>query len=179
MKMLGKILLAAVSIAYPLLWYYGREAGVFVWLSAAMAVLWLMRAVMQKMPAQRAVSLVLAGFFAAVCWADLPQTMYWYPTAVSLLMLLLFGGSLFAEQTLVERLARLQHPDLPPEGVRYTRRITQIWCVFFILNGGISAVLVLFQCYEWWAFYTGLLSYLLMGVLTGGEWLYRKSILKL
>lgn len=179
MNMLGRILLAAASIAYPLLWYYGREAGIFVWLSAAMAVLWLIRAVVQHVPAQRWLSLALAVFFAAVCWADLPQTMYWYPTAVSFLMLLLFGGSLFAEQTLVERLARLQHPDLPPEGVRYTRRITQIWCVFFILNGGISAVLVLFRQYEWWAVYSGLLSYLLMGMPAAGEWLYRKCILKL
>ena len=55
-------------------------------------------------------------------------------------MLAVFGGSLFAKQTVIERLARLQHPDLPPEGVRHTRRVTQIWCAFFIFNGATAAI---------------------------------------
>ena len=37
----------------------------------------------------------------------------------------------YPKQSAIERIARLQHPDLPPEGVVYTRRVTQIWCVFF------------------------------------------------
>ena len=95
------------------------------------------------------------------------------------LMLALFGGSLFAKQSLIERLARLQTPDLPPEGVRYTRRVTQIWCVFFVLNGSMAAALVLMRQYDWWALYTGIVSYVLMGLLLGGEWVYRKIVLKL
>lgn len=179
MGIFGKILLAAASIAYPLVWYFGRENGAFVWLTAAMCLLWLARALVQKVSGQRILSLALAAFFALAWWADMPDTLYWYPTAVNALMLLLFGGSLLTEQSLVERLARLQQPDLPPEGVRYTRRVTQIWCAFFIMNGGISAVLVLCRRYEWWAAYTGLIAYVLMGLLAGGEWLYRKKILKI
>ena len=89
--------------------------------------------------------------------------MYWYPIAVNALMLAVFGGSLFAKQTVIERLARLQHPDLPPEGVRHTRHVTQIWCGFFILNGATAAILVGLQYYDWWAAYTGIVSYVLMG----------------
>ena len=96
-----------------------------------------------------------------------------------LLMLALFGGSLCAKQSLIERLARLQTPELPPEGVRYTRRVTQIWCVFFVLNGSMAAALVLMRQYDWWALYTGIVSYVLMGLLLGGEWVYRKIVLKL
>ena len=125
------------------------------------------------------VGLILAAFFAAVLLLRLPQSMYWYPVWVSLLMLALFGGSLFAKQSLIERLARLQTPDLPPEGVRYTRRVTQIWCVFFVLNGSMAAALVLMRQYDWWALYTGIVSYVLMGLLLGGEWVYRKIVLKL
>lgn len=94
-------------------------------------------------------------------------------------MLAVFGGSLFAKQSVIERLARLQNPDLPPEGIRYTRKVTQIWCVFFILNALAAAVLVWAEQYEWWAFYTGIISYVLMGMLLGGEWLYRKMVLRL
>ncbi|WP_107688354.1 COG4648 family protein [Neisseria wadsworthii] len=178
MKIIGQVLLAIVSIAYPLLWYYGREHGAFFWLAAAMCALWLIRAAMQKTRAQQAVSLLLAAFFAVVIVFRRPDSMYWYPVAVSLLMLAVFGASLFAEQTLIERLARLQNPDLPPEGVRYTRRVTQIWCGFFIFNAATAGLLALSGRYHWWAVYTGMVSYILMGVLFAGEWLYRKAVLK-
>lgn len=178
MKPLAKILLTLASLAYPLLWYYGRENGAFFWLAAAMCVLWLIRAAMPQTGGQRAVALVLAAFFAAVLVFRLPHSMYWYPVAVNALMLAVFGGSLFAKQTVIERLARLQHPDLPPEGVRHTRRVTQIWCGFFVFNGAVAAVLALWQWYDWWVVYTGIVAYVLMGVLFAGEWVYRKLVLK-
>ncbi|MDO1509336.1 MULTISPECIES: hypothetical protein [unclassified Neisseria] len=178
MKAAGQILLSLLSIAYPLLWYYGRDNGAFFWLAALMCGLWLARAVIQKTRAQRVVSLILAAFFAAVLLFRRPDSMYWYPVAVSALMLAVFGGSLFAKQTLIERLARLQHPDLPSEGVRHTRRVTQIWCGFFILNGSIAALLVYIEKFDWWALYTGIVSYVLMGLLFAGEWVYRKVVLK-
>ena len=178
MKILGKLLLTLASLAYPLLWYYGRENGVFFWLAAAMCILWLIRAAMPQTTAQRITAIILAAFFAAVLIFRRPDSMYWYPVAVNALMLAVFGGSLFAKQTVIERLARLQHPDLPPEGVRHTRRITQIWCAFFILNGATAAILAGLQYYDWWAAYTGIVSYVLMGILFAGEWVYRKLVLK-
>ncbi len=179
MKIVGKAALGILSAAYPLLWYFGRNNGAFFWLAALMAGLWFLRAFLAPTSPQRWVALVLGTFFSVVLLLRLPQSMYWYPVWVSLLMLAVFGGSLFAKQTVIERLARLQHPDLPSEGVRYTRKVTQIWCVFFVLNAAASAVLVWMREYEWWALYTGLLSYALMGLLLGGEWIYRKTVLKL
>ena len=179
MKPFAKILLTLASLAYPLLWYYGRENGAFFWLAAAMCALWLIRAAMPQTAGQRAVALLLAAFFAAVLVFRLPDSMYWYPVAVNALMLAVFGGSLFAKQTVIERLARLQHPDLPPEGVAYTRRVTQIWCGFFALNGSLAALLVLLEQYRWWAVYTGIIAYILMGILMGGEFAYRKWVSKL
>ena len=178
LKPIGHILLTLLSIAYPLLWYYGREHGAFFWLAAAMCGLWLIRAALQKTRAQQAVSLLLAAFFAAVLLFRRPDSMYWYPVAVSLLMLAVFGASLFAKQTLIERLARLQHPDLPPAGVRHTRRVTQIWCGFFVFNAATAALLAWSGKHDWWALYTGIISYGLMGVLFAGEWVYRKVVLK-
>jgi len=62
--------------------------------------------------------------------------------------------------------------------VRPPRRVTQIWCGFFILNGATAAILAGLQYYDWWAAYTGILSYVLMGLLFAGEWVYRKTVLK-
>lgn len=174
----GHIFLTVLSIAYPALWYYGREAGWFVWLAAAMCGLWLLRALTAKLPQQRYTALFITLFFAAVLVFRRHDSMYWYPVLVNLMMLAVFGGSLFAGQTVIEKLARLQQPDLPEKAVRYTRRVTQVWCVFFIINGTLAALLVRLGRYDWWAVYTGVIAYVLMGMLFAGEWLYRKLVLK-
>ncbi|HEZ2311327.1 TPA: hypothetical protein WHR96_000813 [Neisseria meningitidis] len=174
----GHIFLTVLSIAYPALWYYGREAGWFVWLAAAMCGLWLLRALTAKLPQQRYTALFITLFFAAVLVFRRHDSMYWYPVLVNLMMLAVFGGSLFAGQTVIEKLARLQQPDLPEKAVHYTRRVTQVWCVFFIINGTLAALLVRLGRYDWWAVYTGVIAYVLMGMLFAGEWLYRKLVLK-
>ncbi|CKJ69626.1 integral membrane protein [Neisseria meningitidis] len=131
--------IAVLVFVNPL--YYGREAGWFVWLAAAMCGLWLLRALTAKLPQQRYAALFITLFFAAVLVFGRHDSMYWYPVLVNLMMLAVFGGSLFAGQTVIERLARLQQPDLPEKAVRYTRRVTQVWCVFFIANGTLAALL--------------------------------------
>ena len=70
-------------------------------------------------------------------------------------MLLLFGLSLLYPPSMAERFARLREPDLPPAGVRYTRQLTQIWCVFFVANGAAAIVTAFYASREIWAWYNG------------------------
>ncbi len=100
----------------------------------------------------------------------------WYPVAVNLAMLLIFGASLWSRMSLVERLARLREPALPLQAVHYTRRVTQLWCLFFILNGGMALFTCLRGNLQLWTLWNGCISYLLMGVLMSGEWLVRQHI---
>jgi uncharacterized membrane protein len=102
-------------------------------------------------------------------------SLQYYPVLVNVLFLALFAFSLIQRQTLIERLARRLEPDLPASGILYTRRVTQAWCLFFIMNGllawwsvGAGAAI--------WAFYNGLVSYLLMGLMFIGEWLIRRYL---
>ena len=178
MRIVLSVLLGVMSVAYPLIWYFGREWGWFNYLAVAMAILWGIRATLQRDRAQKMMATVVVMFFVAVWIFRLPESMYWYPVVVNGLMLLIFGSSLWAKQTLVERLARLQTPDLPPQGIVYTRKVTQIWCVFFIVNGTTAALLALLGWYNIWAIYTGIVAYVLMGLLGIGEFAYRKLILK-
>ncbi|MDR2863175.1 MAG: hypothetical protein LBV54_04775 [Puniceicoccales bacterium] len=104
------------------------------------------------------------------------EWMLYYPVAVSLLLLSGFVWSLFKPPTAIERLARLKDPDLPPEGVRYTRRVTQVWCAFFIFNGSISLATCLHGDLAIWTFYNGALSYILIALLFSGEWLLRRRL---
>ena len=117
--------------------------------------------------------LLLAGL-SLLCRAS--HWLLYYPVLVSLLLLLLFARSLWQPQTLIERLARLQDPQLPPEAIRYTRRVTQVWCGFFVVNGTLALGTILLGDMALWSLYNGLLSYLLMGTLMGGEWLLRRRL---
>ena len=88
-------------------------------------------------------------------------------------MLAVFGGSLWSSMPIVERLARLRDPQLPAVAVRYTRRVTQIWCAFFIFNGGVALFTALHGDMALWTAWNGMVAYLLMGLLMGSEWLVR------
>lgn len=97
-----------------------------------------------------------------------------YPATVSAALLMVFALSLAYPPPLVERLARLQHPNLPAEAVPYTRTVTVIWCAFFALNAAVSAWTAAYASREVWAVYNGFLAYIAMGTLFGAEWLYRR-----
>ncbi len=52
-----------------------------------------------------------------------------------------FGRTLRVGQTpLIERIARRSTPDLSPRLCRYTRRLTAVWCVYFLAAAALSAV---------------------------------------
>jgi uncharacterized membrane protein len=97
-----------------------------------------------------------------------------YPASISASMLILFGATLLQPPTMIERFARLQHPDLPPERVRYTRRVTEVWCAFFVVNGAIAAYTAVFTSREAWAIYNGFAAYLFMGALVVAERFVRR-----
>lgn len=96
-----------------------------------------------------------------------------YPVIVSATLLCVFSISLWHPPTVIERLARLQDPNLPVEAIAYTRKVTLVWCFFFLLNGSIALFTALYASDKIWALYNGLISYCLMGILFGGEWLIR------
>lgn len=77
---------------------------------------------------------------------------------------------------MIERFARLRHPDLPEAGVHYTRQVTQVWCGFFFVNALVAAWTAVAVSREAWALYNGLIAYVLMGTLFAGEWLVRQRL---
>lgn len=160
-------------MAYPLAIYLlltGRVAG---WVGALLlagllARAWATRQALWLLVAAGAV--VLAG--VSVLLGDLFPLRF-YPVLVSTVLLAVFGSSLLRGPTVVETLARLQDPHLSAEGVAYTRRVTQVWCGFFIGNGAVALATALWASDEVWMLYNGLISYVLTALLFGIEWLVR------
>ncbi len=119
--------------------------------------------------------LILLGiaFCMIAVWSNDLITLRFYPVLISFSLLTIFVTSLFYPPPIIERLARLQHPDLPEQGIIYTRKVTIVWCVFFIINGLISLTTALWCSFEWWSLYNGFISYILMAALMGIEYWVR------
>lgn len=96
-----------------------------------------------------------------------------YPVFVSFSVAGLFLVSVFQDESLIERTARLHGQHLSPLAKNYTRKLTAIWGIVLLINGSISFYLALFASREAWALYCGLLSYLCFALLFALEYLYR------
>jgi uncharacterized membrane protein len=173
---IGAIIFVALSVAYPLVVYWAMGRFEPRWLAVLLLVLALLRAAATRQAvwlAAAAGAAVLAGL-ATVFNQALPLKLY--PALINAVMLLVFGASLVFPPSAVERIARLTEPELPPAGVAYTRRVTQIWCGFFVFNGTAALVTALWMSDRAWALYNGLIAYGLIGLLFGGEWLVRQRV---
>lgn len=116
---------------------------------------------------------------AVAVWANLLLPLKLYPVLVSCAMLAVFGYSLLYPPSVIERMARVREANLKPAVIAYTRRLTQIWCVFFIINGALAFITAMWATEAVWSIYTGVISYVLMGALLGGELLYRPRFKRL
>lgn len=173
------VLLTLLSLAYPLIWLWqGQDSPILGYLPFLLALCWGAKAGLQAVGFQQFFAILMAIILLIVGLSRSLETMYWYPIIINGIMLVMFGGSLWQNQTIIERLARLQDPNLPEEGVRYTRKVTQLWCGVFMLNIAISTLLIAAEQFAWWAIYTGVIAYVIMGVVMGGEWLFRKMVIQ-
>jgi len=115
--------------------------------------------------------------FIVLIWGE-QLGLKFYPVMMNLGFLVLFASSLFSPVSFVERLARIREPDLSPQAVIYTRKVTWVWSGFFLVNGTIAAFTALWTTDAVWMLYNGMIAYLLMGTLAAGEWLFRQRVLR-
>ena len=173
--LLAAVLLVA-SLAYPVVVYLALGHVSPRWIALLLVALALARAGVTRESfwlGAAALATVLAGAsFLGDFWGPLKL----YPALVNLVMFGLFATSLWRGPTVVERLARMRETHFPPAAIAYTRRVTQVWCGFFIVNGLIAVITALWASAAVWALYNGLLSYVAMGGLMGGEWLVRRRV---
>ena len=169
--------LLLAGLAYPFAVYLGLEHLSPRLFALLLGALWLARMFSGKQtPLSRTLTTVALLFCLLLGLAGEPALLRWYPVLISLALLGLFAGSLCSGMPIIERLARLSEPELPPAAVRYTRQVTWVWVGYFVVNASIASGLALWAPLSWWTLYTGLIAYLLMGLLFAGEWLVRQRI---
>ena len=178
LRLLNSII-GCVMLLYPLAVYFGIQTLEPWEISAALLAILLVRLCL--FPADKQWSRALVGVGVLYCvfavWHNSELSLRFYPVWVNICLFLLFVISLAYPPPAIERLARLQHPNLSSQGVRYTRKVTYIWCGFFIINASIAAGTALWANFFWWSLYNGFIAYLLIGLLMGIEYLVRIRLL--
>ncbi len=175
----GTAALVAASILYPGLVYAGRATVPPLAFVALALMLIGARLAVSTSPAARVWRLPLAAaavLIAALAALDGQLAAKAYPVVLSLGAAAVFGASLLRPPSLIERFARLQEPDLPPEGQAYCRIVTVVWAVWLVVNALVAAGLALWGSDTAWALWTGVVAYMVMGVLFGGEFLVRRVV---
>lgn len=173
------VLAVAVTLLYPLALWLGRDWLEPRWLAALLLLVVLARIPALKARAGMGARWAVAGALALAAAAVASNGMLplkLYPVVVNLALLAAFAGSLATSMPVIERLARLREPDLPAHAVAYTRRVTQAWCVFFVLNGAAALGTALWATDAAWWLYNGVIAYLLMGAMFAGELLVRRRV---
>ena len=176
---------AAVLALYPLVVYFAGTRGAWGVAFSAIAAASLLRLALtpRKSPLAKAglcASLTALALVALSALMSSYGLMLWYPVIVNASLLALFSFSLTGgHESAVTMLARTLTPDLPDYAVAYTRKVTVAWCVFFTVNGAIALATVLLGNMKAWAFYNGLASYVLMGMVAAGEYAIRRRVRRL
>lgn len=176
----------ALKIAYPVVILAFLRIGSPRFIGLALLVLlWLQRwlgagsvkaLLVRFTRLEWSMALAMSGLSAAIAVTDSEALLRAYPIVVNAGMLIAFGATLRGGgPSMIERFARVRRPDLDARAVRYTRRVTQVWCGFFALNGAVSAACALWGSRAQWAFYNGVVTYLLIGVLIVGEIAWRHA----
>ena len=176
MTRLRALAFGLLTVAYPLLVYLAMGRFEPRWMALLLFALALLRALTSRQPLWMAAAAGAGVLALLTTLLNQALPLKLYPLLVNVVMLLVFATSLRFGPPVVERLARLQEPDLPPFAVAYTRKVTQVWCGFFVLNGGLALVTALWASDRTWALYNGLLAYVMMAVLFAGEWLVRRRV---
>ncbi len=177
---LNRFVQALLTLAYPVVVYFALQVvspralalGILALLALRLAVVGPRRLVAYARLAAPLAAAVVAPSVAALVWND-PRILLLSPAIANLALLLAFALSFSARETLVETLALAQVGTLSSEEHAYCRRVTAVWCAFFLVNAAVTAWLALDGTRESWALYTGLIAYLLMGLLFATEFVYR------
>ena len=188
MREISKILFLVIAAAYPVLVYFFVAArgvplrhfslfvigfAVFVFAAGAFR---------RGKPRGRFFlkeSLVLLALGVLSLVTNSAIILRFYPLLMNILLLATFAGTLFFPPNMIFRFATMQDKSIrfslgEKQVEAYCRKVTIVWCAFFVLNGSVTAFTVFRGSDALWSVYNGGIAYILMGILFAGEFAVRK-----
>jgi len=120
--------------------------------------------------------LVVSTWF--VLLGDGRYFLYAAPVLICSALAWMFGRTLMPGQVpLITRFAQAMSGPLSPEVQRYTRGVTKFWVALLTTLAVVNLLLALFAPPVVWSLFTNFISYLLLGAVFLGEWLFRRRVL--
>ncbi|NOT10552.1 MAG: hypothetical protein HOP23_01740 [Methylococcaceae bacterium] len=166
-------LITAFFLLYPYLVFRGLQEGV-VWLGPmVIASLFFYQGFRETRFEVRIKKLLVASTLIIGLFFFQALTAKLMPTLIQLVLMYFFGKTLQHDPPLIERFVRLEFPELPPEIIHYCRQLTFVWTFFFAFNALVCSGLAVWGPSSWWAIYSGVIIFLLTGLLMIGEYIFR------
>jgi uncharacterized membrane protein len=117
-------------------------------------------------------AVMMLGYFSLTLYL-----LYIAPIVIPLGLLILFGRTLLPGHIpLITAISDAARGPLTPELEKYTRLLTQLWCVIFLLIITWSAILPWLQQPELWSWFTNVINYGFVGAFFVIEFMVRKKI---
>jgi len=145
--------------------------------AVALVFLGLMAGALVGTLGRRLLGLVVGVALAAAAWRFAEAVAFLVfipPLAAFAFMAFFFGRTLRAgSEPLINRIARKEQSELPPDTARYARKLTALWSIgfatLFLVSLGLAPMLSL----EAWSRWVQGLGYAVPGALFLGEYVYR------
>jgi len=125
---------------------------------------------------------ILLSLAALLCFTSYFSSLFkFYPLLVNILMFCIFAGSFLQPPCLIFRFACIQDKTIKTGIARkyieaYCKKVTFIWCAFFVLNGTAALLTIFSGSTLLWALYNGMISYIIIGALLLGEIIVRRFV---
>lgn len=174
---LAKLLFALAVAGYPFLVYGGLRLLQPRWLALALGGALLLREISRSRnggPSPLLLPFVLVGGVLGLAMIFNEHRFFLFvPVLINVALFVSFARTLVTGRPMVESLARRRFAHFPPEHIAYCRRVTEVWCAFFLVNTGVIFWLAWQASVAQWTLYTGLVAYVLVGALFTAEMTYR------
>ncbi len=178
MKTVLSVLLAITAVVYPVLVYAGLSYFSVKEVAMVLGSLLGLRIIVGVFSKKVfwgpfiALAISIATPMGIAIALDSEFALRLMPSMINVSLFFVFGATLWT-LPMIERFASMYNPDLSKNQKKHCRQFTLLWCAFFLGNALVSFALC-WAPLSWWALYTGLLSYVMMGVLFASEFLVRR-----
>ncbi len=169
------IIITSLFMLYPYLVYRGIESGISWVAPAFFSAIFMFQAAAARKRLVKVYKLLIAIGLLAGAYYLQTVTAKVLPVMIQLMLMYFFGRTLLKDKgpPFIESFVRLDFTDIPPEIIQYARQLTVLWTGVFAFNALMCTALAIFANDKWWALYNGVFIYLMIGVLTTGEYIYR------
>ena len=165
-----KVLGIIFALLYPFFVFFMLKSG----LSLRLVALLLTVLVLSSFLRSRQKAFLLIGFvlILGLLFSNDDLFLRLYPVCMNFSVCMSFAMSLY-EKPLITVFAEKMGHKSTDKMLSYTKKATIAWAVFMGLNTFIS-ILTLFADIWIWTLYNGLISYVLIGIMFGAEYLIRR-----